>query len=255
MHMDANNENSLGRWVDERMASLDQGESYEPNVSAGFVRLHQRLSAKTRGSSRLLLAGVCVAAVLLGFLAFPSLPSPHVLAHKCFECSVAVWQTLAASSSQATLTPQVERQAAPNFQLKDADGRDVALANLKGKVVLVNFWATWCHGCQTEIPWLIEFQQKFADRGFVVVGISLDDDGWKSVGPWLKEKKLNYPIVIGNPALGKQYGLDGMPLTVLVDQQGRVADAHPGLINRQETEQRIRTLLNENSKSHDSRSS
>jgi peroxiredoxin len=241
--MDANNEKSLGRWVDERMASLDQGENYGPNVSAGFVRLQQKLSTKAPVSPRWLWAGGCVAAVLLGFLAFPSLPSPHVLAHKCFECSVAVWQTLAASSSQTSLTPEAARQVAPDFRLRDADGKEVTLARLKGKVVLVNFWATWCHGCQTEIPWLIEFQRRYRDRGFVVVGVSLDDDGWKSVGPWLKEKNVNYPIVVGTPALGKEYGLDGMPLTVLVDQQGRVADTHPGLIIREETDQQIRTLL------------
>lgn len=244
--MDANNEKSLGPWVDERLASLGQAESYEPNVSAGFVELQKKLSSQTWGSSRLLWAGGCLAAVLLGFLAFPSLPSGHVLAHKCFECSVAVWQTLAASSSQATLTTPNARRDAPNFLLKDAEGKDVSLDSLKGKVVLVNFWATWCHGCQTEIPWFVEFQRQYADRGFVVVGISLDDDGWKSVGPWLQEKKVNYPIVIGTPTLGKEYGLDGMPLTVLVDQQGRIANVHPGLINRQETDQRIRMLLNEN---------
>jgi peroxiredoxin len=253
--METNNQKALGLWVDERLASLDPGDDSEPNVSAGLARLQRKMSAKTWISSRLLWVAGCAAAVLLGFLAFPTLPSPHVLAHKCFECSVAVWQTLAASSSQARLTPEAARKAAPDFRLKDADGKDVTLAELKGKVVLVNFWATWCHGCQTEIPWFVELQRQYADRGFVVVGISLDDDGWKSVGPWLREKKVNYPIVIGSPALGKQYGLDGMPLTVLVDQQGKIADTHPGLINRQETEQIIRMLLDESSRSQGSRSS
>jgi peroxiredoxin len=253
--MDSNNEESFGTWVDERLASLDRGGDCEPNISAGFARLQQRLSSRTWRSSRLLWVGVCATAVLFGILAFPTLPSPHALAHKCFECSVAVWQTLAASSSQEALTPEAARKPAPDFRLKDADGKDVTLASLKGKVVLLNFWATWCHGCQTEIPWFIEFQRQYGDSEFVVVGISLDDDGWKSVGPWLKEKAVNYPIVIGSAALGKQYGLDGMPLTVLVDQQGKIADTHPGLINRQETERRIRTLLNEGSQSHNSRAS
>jgi len=132
--------------------------------------------------------------------------------------------------------------------LKDANGRDVKLTDLKGKVVLVNFWATWCEGCQVEIPWFVEFQKEYEARGLVVIGISMDDDGWKSGRPWLKEKKGNYPSLIGNEGLGKQYGLDGMPLTALVDREGRIADVHPGLVDKAATQQRIRALLQESFK-------
>ena len=62
----------------------------------------------------------------------------------------------------------------------------------------MNFWATWCHGCQLEIPWYIEFQKKYEKQGLVIIGISMDEDAWKSVRPWLAEKQVNYPIVIGN---------------------------------------------------------
>ena len=113
---------------------------------------------------------------------------------------------------------------------------------------LVNFWATWCEGCQVEIPWFVEFQKEYQARGLVVIGISMDDDGWKSVRPWLKEKNVNYPIVIGNERLGKQYGLDGMPLTALVDREGRIADVHPGLVDKAATQQKIRALLQESFK-------
>jgi hypothetical protein len=82
----------------------------------------------------------------------------------------------------------------------------------------------------------------------VIVGISMDDDGWKSVKPWLKEKKVNYHIVIGNDGLANQYGLDGMPLTALVDREGRIADVHPGLVDKASTQQKIRTLLQESFK-------
>jgi cytochrome c biogenesis protein CcmG/thiol:disulfide interchange protein DsbE len=132
--------------------------------------------------------------------------------------------------------------------LKDANGRDVKLIDLKEKVVLVNFWATWCEGCQVEIPWFVEFQKEYEARGLVVIGISMDDDGWKSVRPWLKEKNVNYPIVIGNEQLGKQYGLEGMPLTALVDREGRIADVHPGLVDKASTQQKIRALLQESFK-------
>jgi cytochrome c biogenesis protein CcmG/thiol:disulfide interchange protein DsbE len=139
------------------------------------------------------------------------------------------------------------RHAAPDFQLSDAGGKEIRLSELKGKVVLVNFWATWCHGCQLEIPWYIEFQKTYKERGLVVVGISMDEDGWKSVNPWIKEKKVNYPIVIGNDALGKQFGLDSMPLTVLVDRGGKIAETHSGVVDKEDTEKKIRMLLRERS--------
>ena len=150
----------------------------------------------------------------------------------------------ATAQSPKTSENSTGRSTAPNFSLKDASGKDVKLADLKGKVVLVNFWATWCEGCQVEIPWFVEFQKEYASLGLVVVGISMDDDGWKSVKPWIEEKKVNYPIVIGNEGLGKQYGLDGgMPLTALVDREGRIADLHQGIVDKTATEQRIRDLL------------
>ena len=232
--------------MDERLATLDPGAEWEPDVSAGLVRFRE---LRVRGSwinRRWMLAaavaiGVCICLMVL--------PSPKVLAHRCLKCSVAVWQSLLPSApAQSDLKATSERSLAPDFNLKDASGKDVKLADLKGKVVLVNFWATWCEGCQVEIPWFVEFQKEYAGRGFVVVGISMDDDGWKSVKPWLKEKKVNYPIVIGNEGLGKQYGLDGMPLTALVDREGRIADLHPGIVEKAATQQKITALLQESFK-------
>src|SRR5260221_8463022 len=147
----------------------------------------------------------------------------------------------ATAQSPKTTKSSTARSLAPDFNLKDA--KDIKLADLKGKVVLVNFWATWCEGCQVEIPWFVEFQKEYASRGLVVVGISMDDDGWKSVKPWIEEKKVNYPIVIGNQGLGKQYGLIGMPLTALVDREGRLADVHNAIVAKTATEQRIKDLL------------
>src|SRR5258706_223477 len=156
--------------------------------------------------------------------------------------SILLLALAATAQSPKTSKSSTGRSPAPNFNLKDASGKDFKLADLKGKVVLVNFWATWCEGCQVEIPWFVEFQKEYADRGLVVVGIAMDDD-WKSVKPWIEEKKVNYPIVIGNQGLGKQYGLIGMPLTALVDREGRIADVHNGIVDKTATEQRIKDLL------------
>lgn len=244
--MDKNSETRHHGWVDENLAILNPGDEWHPDVCDGLMRLRQSQVRGSWFSKRWVLAATGGAVVCLCLMV---LPSPKVLAHRCLECSVAVWQSLLPSAPvQASLKPPSGRTLAPDFNLKDANGRDVKLTDLKGKVVLVNFWATWCHGCQTEIPWFIEFQKEYADGGLVVVGISMDDDGWKSVRPWLKEKRVNYPIVIGNEGLGKQYGLDGMPLTALVDREGRLADVHSGLVDKTATQQKIRALLQESFK-------
>ena len=244
--MGTNSSSRSDGWVDGRLATLDPGAEWEPDVTAGLLRMRELRVRGSWMSGRWLLAatgalGVCICLM--------TLPSPKVLAHRCLECSVAVWQSLLPSApAQLGLKPPSGRSLAPAFNIKDASGKDVKLADLKGKVVLVNFWATWCEGCQVEIPWFVEFQKEYASRGLVVIGISMDDDGWKSVKPWLKEKKVNYTIVIGDEGLGKQYGLDGMPLTALVDREGRIADVHHGIVEKTATQQKIRDLLQESFK-------
>jgi len=244
--MDKNNSAQLSSWVDQRLAALNPGNDWDPNAAAALAHLKELQRKGSWFSTRWTWAAAVAISVCLCFLI---LPAPRVLAHRCLECTVAVWQTLSASAPvQADLKPETDRKLAPDFTLQDASGREVRLSSLKGKVVLVNFWATWCEGCQVEIPWLVEFQKKYQARGLVVIGVSMDDDGWKSVKPWLKEKKLNYPIVIGSDNLGKQYGLEGMPLTALIDREGRIADVHPGLVNKDATDQQLRALLQESAK-------
>src|SRR5216684_2189474 len=90
------------------------------------------------------------------------------------------------------------RKIAPDFVLADAEGVPVKLSDYKGKVVLLNFWATWCGPCKVEIPWFIEFEKTYKDRGFVTLGVSMDDDGWKAVKPFMAQRAINYPVTIGN---------------------------------------------------------
>lgn len=243
--MDKNNSRYLqeSAWLDGRLAALNLAEEWQPDAHAALARFKELKAINNRVTGRWTLLAAVAAAVCLFIVA---VPSPKVFAHRCLECTLAAWQTISPSAPvQANLRPVNGRTLAPDFTLEDSNGGDVKLSDLKGKVVLVNFWATWCGGCQVEIPWFIEFQKKYVSRGLVVVGISMDDDGWKSVKPWLVEKKLNYPIVIGSDALGKQFGLDAMPLTALVDRDGRIADVHSGLVNKSATDQKIRSLLGE----------
>lgn len=232
-------------WVRNRMAVLNVGADWQPDINDGLRRLRTLRLEAHRGNARWLLA---IAGALAIGVSLLTVPSPKVLAHKCLECSMAVLQSLTPSTpARADLKSPSARTVAPTFQLQDADGKIVDLADLKGQVILVNFWATWCEGCQVEIPWFIEFQKQYKSGGLVVVGVSLDADGWKSVRPWLAERKINYPIVLGDDALAKKYGLDAMPLTALVDRNGRIADVHHGLVDRAATQGRIKALLEEHS--------
>ena len=111
-------------------------------------------------------------------------------------------------------------------------------------MVLLNFWATYCVPCRTEIPWFIEFDKTYRDKGFAVLGISMDEDGWEVVKPYLAEKKINYRIGLGGEALAKIYGgLDALPETYLIDREGRVAAHHVGMAPRAEYEKEIVQVL------------
>ena len=136
------------------------------------------------------------------------------------------------------------RKPAPNFTLVDSNGAKVTLASLKGKVVLLNFWATWCGPCQIEIPWFIEFQRQYKDRDFAVLGVSLDEDGWKSVLPFVAREKLNYRVMVTNEEVDQMYGgVDSLPTTFIIDREGRVASSHVGLAGKNTYRQEILTLL------------
>lgn len=229
-----------GAWTDNKLALLNPDDGWQPDIPAALTRLKEISSKKKTTARRWTWVAVAVGCACFSALV---LPSPRVLAHRCLECSVAVWQSLAQASHPANLKPEGERKPAPEFELRDADGKNVRLSALKGRVVVVNFWATWCHGCQLEIPSFIEVQRKYVDRGLTIIGVSLDDDGWKSVRPWIKESRVNYPIVIGNGNLSQEYGVSGLPETVLVDREGRVANTHAGVVDRIALEQQIQALL------------
>src|ERR1035437_1436438 len=109
------------------------------------------------------------------------------------------------SAKAASLKPDGERHAAPDFALKDADGKTVRLSDYKGKVVLLDFWATWCGPCRIEIPWFMEMQRQNKDRGFEVLGVAMDDEGWEAVKPFLTEMKMNYRVVVGNDDTARKY--------------------------------------------------
>jgi cytochrome c biogenesis protein CcmG/thiol:disulfide interchange protein DsbE len=120
---------------------------------------------------------------------------------------------------------------APEFRIKDLEGREVALSDLEGKVVLVNFWATWCKPCALEIPWLIELQKKYGEKGFTVVGIAMDDEGTEVVAPYVREHNINYPVWIGNEDVATKFGgILGIPTSFLVSKDGLIVQRYLGIL-------------------------
>ena len=144
----------------------------------------------------------------------------------------------------SAVKPDKDRHAAPEFALKDADGKTVRLEDYKGKVVLLDFFATWCGPCKIEIPWFMEMERKNKDRGFSVLGVSMDDEGWEVVKPFLADLGVNYRVVIGNDSTAQLYGgVDALPTTFLIDRNTRIAAVHIGLASRKVFEDGIEQLL------------
>ncbi len=146
----------------------------------------------------------------------------------------------------AAVKPESQRKTAPEFNLKDANGAPVKLSDYKGKVVLLNFWATWCGPCKIEIPWFMEFEQNYKDRGFAVLGVSMDDDGWEAVKPYISSRKVNYRVVLGTDQVAQIYGgIDSLPTTFVIDRDGRIASTHIGLVSRRDYQGEIEALLDQ----------
>ncbi len=136
-------------------------------------------------------------------------------------------------------------KATPAFKLKDADGKVVQPVDYKGKVVLLDFWATWCGPCKVEIPWFIDFERQFKDQGFAVLGVSMDEDGWSAIKPYVQNMKMNYRVLLGNDDVSAAYGgLDALPTTLLIDRQGKIASVHEGVsMGKEEFKDAIVQLL------------
>lgn len=148
------------------------------------------------------------------------------------------------SAASPTLKREADRKKAPEFELQDKDGNTVRLADYRDKVVVIDFWATWCGPCKAEMPWLIELSKKYQEEGLVVLGISMDSDGWTTVKPFIEKMGVSYPILKGTKRVAYLYGdVDALPVAFFVDRQQKVAAIHLGALSRKQFEQTVRSLL------------
>jgi thiol-disulfide isomerase/thioredoxin len=143
------------------------------------------------------------------------------------------------------LTPvSAQETNAPNLFLKDLRGRTVRLSDYRGKVVLINFWATWCPPCRAEIPHLVKLQRDYRKNGLQVIGITYPPQTKKEVRQFTRSRKVNYPIVIGSKET-KELFFQGetLPVTIIVDREGNIRDVIEGILLPEEVEQKIKPLL------------
>jgi peroxiredoxin len=149
-------------------------------------------------------------------------------------------------AARAILQPASERKVAPQLALKDSSGKTISLTDYRGKVVLLDFWATWCTGCKMEIPWFSEFQKTYGAQGFAVVGVSMDESGWSVVKPFLAETHVPYPILLGDDPTAQRFEIQSLPDTFLIDRHGRVAAVYrAGLVDKNDVEANIKALLSQ----------
>lgn len=178
---------------------------------------------------------VAVAAVAaLVYAMVPGLPPPSELVNAS-----------ASAKSSDGVCPADAKPANLDFTVSDMQGNKVALSAYKGKVILLDFWATWCPPCKAEIPGFVELQETYGGQGLQVVGVSVDDPAEK-LPPFAEEFRMNYPVLVGlgRDDLQDAYGpMWGIPTTFLINRDGKICRKHSGLVGKERYEQDIKALL------------
>ncbi len=142
-------------------------------------------------------------------------------------------------------TPRITQSTvAPDFSLESLDGPAMRLSDLRGKAVLLNFWATWCGPCKIEMPWFVDLQKQYGPQGLQIVGVAMDDASKEDISKFAKDMGVNYPILIGKEAVGEQYGgVNALPETFLIGRDGKIVDKIIGLRGKAEIEDSIKKAL------------
>jgi cytochrome c biogenesis protein CcmG/thiol:disulfide interchange protein DsbE len=254
-------------WVDEQIAALDPGSPWMPNMEhalAGVRERHRKASARRRAWGWTAAVASTACAVML------AVPATRAAVYRaCTAACAVVWPSVLAEDAGGLAAPEnpspgstagaavgklsheptaLDSAPAPDFALPDAAGKLIQLSSLKGQVVMLNFWATWCPPCKVEMPSFLGLQRKYKDRGFTIIAVSLDE-GWEPVKPFAASLQPNFPIVLGSDELAQQFGgMTALPETLLIDREGIIRSRHAGLVSTSEYEQRIEELLAESRK-------
>jgi thiol-disulfide isomerase/thioredoxin len=161
----------------------------------------------------------------------------------CPACT-AITDLVGLSSSNDTGSVSASGSAMPSWELTDLQGQPVSSGDFEGKVVLLDFWATWCPPCRKEIPGFIELQERYGKAGLVVVGVSLDEGGPAAVAPFVSKMGINYPVVMGDSAIVQAFGgVEAIPTTFVIDRDGQILERHVGFVSKDRFEKSIQPLL------------
>lgn len=143
----------------------------------------------------------------------------------------------------ASISPSASHLPAPDFNLSQLDGPTLRLSSYRDKIVLLDFWATWCAPCREETPNLVNLQKEYGDRGLQIIGVSMDDSA-EPVHAFYRQFHMNYPVVMGNAKTGELYGgVLGLPIAFLIDRNGRIYKKHVGATDPAVFEKEINLLL------------
>jgi thiol-disulfide isomerase/thioredoxin len=152
---------------------------------------------------------------------------------------------MARRSGTSTSFALTKSAPAPDFTLQSLDGKNMSLSDLRGKAVLLNFWATWCGPCKIEMPWFIELQKQYGAQGLQIVGVAMDDSSKEDIAKFANDMGVNYPVLLGKEAVGDAYGgVPALPETFFIGRDGKIVDKIIGLKGRAEIEDSLKKALN-----------
>ncbi len=133
---------------------------------------------------------------------------------------------------------------APEFALQTLAGQTLRLSDLRGKAVLLNFWATWCPPCKEEIPWFVELQKQYGPQGLQIVGVAMDDAGHDVIAKFAATMKIDYPVMLGTDQVADEYGgVESLPTTFYIGRDGKIVSRVFGLTSHKDIEDNIRAAL------------
>jgi thiol-disulfide isomerase/thioredoxin len=234
------------RWVEDRLEKLNPESDWQSHVTTAFARFEGRRAQHRFIGPR------TISAAIVAIICVVTFPQPRAVAQRvlipCLEaCQSLVMTPGDASDHLHRLMWTVHGWlglTAPDFAATDATGANFQLSDYAGKVIVLNFWASWCAPCQKEIPWFIEFQRTYGSEGLAVIGISMDEDGWKTVRPVIAAQKINYRIALGDSALAQKYGgVESLPQTLIIRGDGIVVRKYAGITSKSDYELAIKHAL------------